>query len=123
MDEVQAPTAIDISYKRSWKRYPFIVRTSQRKFARYVSAGRYKDALDKILSLYPAKFIITKYSNMDLIDAKVQAAKESKAQKGKNVYVYNDVKAEEVEISLRAPVAPNELITIFVNGSEVKDLP
>jgi hypothetical protein len=57
---------------------------------------------------------------MVLFDAKNAAQKESKAQKGKKIFVYNDEKAQEVEygsLPIRKGIVP---LHCYLNGKEVE---
>ena len=95
--------------------YPFVVRGKNLSFATKIKAINYRMALNKILELYPGKHILIKYSNMDLISAKVEAAKLSK-QQGKTIFINVD-KEGECEVSENKN---NTTYACYKNGNEVK---
>lgn len=104
--------------------YPFRVRgvnrASRQRLVK-ITAINYKNALNKVLALYPVKIVITKHARkMDLISARVEAAKKSK-QLGKKYYIINNVEEEECDVTSTYPKNPKEILGVFVNGSEVKE--
>ncbi len=68
------------------KNYPFLIRgptTLGRTIHKSVKAATFKDALNKILALYPIKFVNSKFAlQMDLVSVKKEAIKLSKSKKG-----------------------------------------
>jgi hypothetical protein len=70
-------------------------------------------AIDKACEKYPGKIINYKHSkNMDLIEAKVQAAKVSKEQSSV-VYIFNNEKTEEVELTTDCPKKKDTVLSIY----------
>lgn len=101
------------------KIFPFAIRASRKVKARKpvkIRASCYALALEKVLALYPKRFVKLKNSNMDLITAKVEAAALSKKER-KNVYICVDDEGECV--LLDSP--KGEVMGTYSNGSEVKE--
>lgn len=64
-----------------YKKYPFIVKGARYKLV-YIRAPGRKNAVDRVLSLYPNKFVTLKQSMaMDLINAQEEAKKLSSNEK------------------------------------------
>lgn len=130
------------------KAYPFRVKKSSRTVVAKINADCYSNALNKVLSLHPGERVKTRFAlnidgyqypikvdgtspiiiktkpyklilnTMDLISAKVEAAKESRAQR-KKMYIIVDEEEEAIISSLPAKKKGNVTLTAFVNGSEV----
>ena len=98
--------------------YPFLIRgpTNGRVRRVNITASSLTQAVNKVLALYPNKFVNIKHARrMDLISAKQEAAKVSKSSKRKT-YVFVDGKTGECDIS-HAPL--KETIHCYLNGSEI----
>jgi len=92
--------------------YPFVIGNKVVK----ISANGIKNAIDRVTSRHQNKLInITHARNMDLISAKVEAAKQSRTEKRK-VYIIVDEKTGECELN-HAPL--NGVYTVYNNGSEI----
>lgn len=91
--------------------YPFIIGNKVVK----VKANGIKNAIDRVTSKHQNKFInITHAKNMDLISAKVEAAKQSRAERRK-IYIIVD---DEGECELNhAPL--KGVLHCYNNGSEI----
>ncbi len=99
-------------------KYPFLIRGPTKQSRRkkiLIDASRLKFALLKIFALFPAKFVNTKYArNMDLITARVDAAKRSRADKV-TIFIIVD---KEGECTLSTECKKGAY-TCYRNGSEV----
>jgi len=98
--------------------YPFLIRgpTNGRVKRVNITASSLTMAINKVLALFPNKFVNIKHARkMDLISAKVEAAKVSKASK-KRTYVFVDAKTGECDIS-HSPL--KETLHCYLNGSEI----
>ena len=92
--------------------YPFVIGNKVVK----ISANGIKNAIDRVTFRHQNKLInITHARNMDLISAKVEAAKQSRAEKRK-VYIIVDEKTGECDLS-HAPL--KGVYTVYNNGSEI----
>lgn len=99
--------------------FPFITRTGK---VIKTAAPTYKEALDKVLTLFPNKFLNIKHAkNMVLIEAKVAAQRESKSQKGKLIIVYTD-KDGEYDFGSVLPKGCEGQFA-FLNGKQEKFTP
>jgi hypothetical protein len=95
--------------------YPFIVNRA--KLVK-IRAPNLSNALDRVTTKHPNKIINVKFArNMDLISAKVEAAKQSRAT-GKKVYIIVDENDGECSLS-NAPL--RGVLHCYNNGSEIYD--
>jgi hypothetical protein len=103
--------------------FPFRIRAPGKltQKAIVIKAKSYGTAIKKLRSLFPKFFILPKYAiQMILTEAKEEAKVLSTQSPGTPIYVYNDSKTEEVEVSRKKPKA-NELLHTFMDGAELTD--
>lgn len=126
------------------KNYPFLIRgpTTQGRVVKHsIIASSYKEALNVVLSLYPVKFVNSKFAiQMDLITVKKEAIKLSKSRKGEKITIYLNEAEGEFYITFKNAQGftmlveeegqePNEIGSarlnkwtphgVYMNGSEI----
>lgn len=108
------------------KPYLFIVRgTHERSKGRgkRIIATSYRNALNTIAAKYPNKLIQTKFAKpMDLISAKVEAAKASRVE-GRTIYINVKQGGKEDGECFLHHKADNTTCCAYSNGSQLKQLP